>query len=391
MKQPSTRIKNLPTNFFAELETKIGFLQAQSDDVIRLDIGSPDLPPPPEVIETLSSSASQPNHHGYQPHNGTVKLRLAWAKMYQDKFGVSLDENRQILPLIGSKEGIFNLTMAWADPGDIVLVPNPGYMTYTRGALFAGAEPYYLPLLPQNDFLPDLTSIPETVLRQAKMLWLNYPNNPTTAVASLEFFEHAVEFCRRHQLILCHDASYCRVCFDGYQAPSVLQVEGALECAVEFNSLSKSHNMAGWRTGVIVGNAEVIQPLTRLKTNLDSGHFRPILDGATQALHTPEPWISARNELYRQRREVVTQTLRNLGLFVWNSPATIYVWSSVPKGWGSLEFVTDVLEKAHVSLTPGTLFGQAGEGYFRIALTSSNEHIKEAMTRLCKWWEKKQC
>jgi|YNPNPStandDraft_1061719.scaffolds.fasta_scaffold02150_14 LL-diaminopimelate aminotransferase len=388
MKQPSTRIERLPTNFFAELETRIAAIQAQSSDVIRLDIGSPDLPPPPEVIDILCSSARHPNHHGYQPHNGTIELRQAWAKMYREHFGVSLDEDKDILPLIGSKEGIFNLTMTWANSGDIVLVPDPGYMTYTRGALFAGAQPYYLPLLPQNHYLPDLSAIPETVTRRAKILWLNYPNNPTTATAPLEFLKQAVEFCLHHQLILCHDASYSRVCFDGYQAPSILQVEGALECAVEFNSLSKSHNMAGWRTGVIAGNSDIIKPLAKLKTNLDSGHFRPILDGATKALSISEAWISARNNIYYQRRVVVQRALEALNLSVWNSPATIYAWCSVPAGWTSLSFVEDVLEKAHVSLTPGTLFGQFGEGHFRISLTSPIEKLIEAMNRLRKWKEK---
>ncbi len=388
MKQPSQRIKNLPTNFFAELDIKIATLQEQDGDVIRLDIGSPDMPPPAEVIQTLYSSVQNPDHHGYQPHNGTIEFRHAWAQMYQNKFGVTLDENKQILPLLGSKEGIFNLAMAWANPGDAVLIPDPGYMTYTRGALFADAKPFYLPLLPQNNFLPDLVSIPEEVLKQAKILWLNYPNNPTTAIAPLSFFNQAIEFCLRHQLILCHDASYCQVCFDGYSPPSILQVEGAMECAVEFNSLSKSHNMAGWRVGVIVGNAEIIQPLTKLKTNLDSGHFRPILDAATQALYTPESWIHNRNEQYHERRKVVTQALEAMGLSVWSSPATIYVWSSLPRGWNSFAFVTDVLEKVHLSLTPGTLFGQCGEGYFRIALTTSIEQLKEAMNRLHEWMKK---
>ncbi|MEJ5201436.1 MAG: aminotransferase class I/II-fold pyridoxal phosphate-dependent enzyme [Anaerolineales bacterium] len=388
MKRQSTRIDRLPTNFFAELETKIAAIQAQSGDVIRLDIGSPDLPPPPEAINVLCSSARRPNHHGYQPHNGTAKLRQAWAEMYRDRFGVWLDENKNILPLIGSKEGIFNLTMAWANPGDTVLVPDPGYMTYARGALFAGAKPYYFALHPQNAFLPDLTSIPQEVLKRAKMLWLNYPNNPTTAIAALDFFKQAVQFCLDYQLILCHDASYSQVCFEGYQAPSILQIEGAIECTVEFNSLSKSHNMAGWRTGVIVGNTEIIKPLIKLKTNLDSGHFRPILDGAAQALSTPESWLKARNEIYNQRRSVVLKALKALDLSAWSSPATIYVWCSVPAGWTSLKFVEDVLEKVRVSLTPGTLFGQFGEGYFRIALTSPIEKLSEAMDRLSKWKEK---
>lgn len=382
MGQPAQRLQNLPANFFAVLEQRIQALQAAGKDVIRLDMGSPDLPPAPFIIEALTRSAAQPDHHGYQPHLGSRLLRQAWAEMYQRLYGVALDPDREIIPLMGSKEGIFNLLMAWINPGDVVLIPDPGYMTYTRGTLFAGGEPYFLPLRPETNYLPDLESIPQSVLQRARLLWLNYPNNPTGAVADLAFFERALHFARRHDLLLCHDAAYAQVCFDGYRAPSILEMPGASQVAVEFNSLSKSHNMPGWRVGVAVGNPQALQALFRLKTNLDSGHFRPILDASIAAMQGDQSWLIERNEIYRQRRDRVLQALAEIGLSVAPPKAAIYVWSSIPPGWTSLDYVLAMLDHVQVSLTPGVVFGSAGEGYIRIALTTPMPRLEEALQRI---------
>jgi LL-diaminopimelate aminotransferase len=391
MQLPAQRLRNLPENFFARLEDRISALQRLGSDVIRLDIGSPDLPPPPAVIEALSQSAARADSHGYQPHLGPAELRQAWAGMYQRVFGVSLDANSQVLPLLGSKEGIFNLLMAWINPGDVVLVPDPGYMTYTRGTLFAGGQPFYLPLDVDSGFLPDYTSlereIPGDVLQRARLLWLNYPNNPTGAVASLDFFKAAVAFARGHNLLLCHDAAYTQVCFDGYRAPSLLEVPGAVDVAVEFNSLSKSHNMPGWRLGVAVGNTQVLKALFRIKTNVDSGHFLPVLEAAVAAMCGDQAWLLERNQIYQERRDVVVDALRRLGLAVFEPQAAIYVWSATPAGWSAMDFAASVLEQVHVSLTPGTVFGAAGEGFVRLAITTPTPKLIEAMQRLTTWRE----
>ncbi len=375
-------MQQLPSNFFANIEAHIAAMQAEGCDILRLDIGSPDLPPHPSVIEALAETARQPGSHGYQPHTGQPGLRQAWAEMYRRQYAVELDPQGEIVPLLGSKEGIFHLIQACIDPGDVVLGPDPAYMTYERGTLFAGGQFYPLPLLPQNGFLPDLDSVPVEVLKRAKMLWLNYPNNPTAAVATSEFFARAVEFARRHDLLLCHDAAYTQVVFDGYHAPSLLEIPGAKEVAVEINSLSKSHNMAGWRVGAAAGSRQALAALFRLKTNVDSSHFLPVLQGALAAMQVEQSWIDARNEVYRQRRDIIVSALHEIGLPVASPKASIYVWSPVPAGWSSLDFTNALLEQAHVSLTPGTVFGPAGEGFARIAFTAPNEKIEEAMRRL---------
>jgi len=264
--------------------------------------------------------------------------------MYQTAYGVDLDAESEVLPLLGSKEGIFHLAMATINPGDIALVPDPGYISYTRGALFAGGQPVYFPLLPERDYLPDFDAIPSDVASKAKILWLNYPNNPTAAVATLEAFSQAVDFAHQYGLLLCHDAAYTQVTFDGFHAPSLLEVPGAKDVAVEFNTLSKSHNMAGWRVGAALGNPQVLRSLYILKTNQDSGHFLPVLEAATEAMCGDQTWLRERNEVYRQRRDVAVRGLRALGLDVKEPLASIYVWSPVPAGWDSGNFASAALE-----------------------------------------------
>jgi LL-diaminopimelate aminotransferase len=369
-------------HFFAGLNARLAALQAEGVDVIRLDEGSPDLPPAPHIIEALKLAASRPDSHSYQPHRGFAGLRQAWAELYQGTYGVPIDPEREVLPLLGSKEGIFHLPLAIIDPGSVVLVPDPGYITYTRGARLAGGEVFTLPLRPENGFLPDLQAIPAEVAVRAKLLWLNYPNNPTAAVASREFFAQAVAFASQHNLLLCHDAAYTQVTFDGYRAPSLLEVPGAKEVCVEFNTLSKSHNMAGWRVAALIGNAQVVKTLYRLKTNVDSGHFRPVLEAAVAAMTGDQTWLQRRNDTYRQRRDVVMNTLRRLGYQANTPRASLYVWFSVPSGHTSAEFVTGLLEQAYISLAPGSIFGSSGEGYVRLSLTAPLERVEEAMQRL---------
>ena len=376
------RVANLPPYIFAGLEKRITQMISEGHDVIRLDIGSPDQPPSPQIIESLYQSAKDPTHHGYAGFFGTPQLRKAIADHTMRRFGVELDPKTQVLPLIGSKEGIFNLAWAYVDPGDVVLIPDPGYPTYTSGARLAGGEIYYVPLEEKRGWLPDLDAIPAEQLGRAKILWMNYPNNPTTATASLEFFERALAFARKNDVLLIHDNPYAEVCFDGYVAPSLLQVPGAKQYAVEFNSLSKSHNMGGWRVGMATGNPEAIGALSRLKTNIDSGIFRAVQDAATEALNGDQEWLSERNEVYATRRDIVLKALPEAGMSADKPKSTIYVWARIPAGFTSADFANQLLDKADVSITPGTAFGQHGEGYVRISLGQKTERIKEAMKRV---------
>ena len=382
---PATRMKLISTHFFASLAVKISEMTIAGKDVIRLDEGSPDMPPPTQVIQALASSAAKPNNHGYQSHRGTKELREAWASFYYKNFGVRLDPDKEVLPLIGSKEGIFHLAQAFIENNDIVLAPDPGYITYWRGTVFAGGKIVAMPLLPENNYLPEFDRFPVEIIQKAKVIWLNYPNNPTTGVATLDFFSHVVQFCRKHNLLLCHDAAYSQITFDDYHSPSVLQVSGAKEVAIEFNTLSKSHNMAGWRSAVGVGNADVLNLLFQLKTNTDSGHFLPILEASVKALNIDQSWVKERNGVYQARRNIVIQGLYEIGLSASIPKASIYVWSPVPDRWSSLEFATQALDKSGVSMTPGTVFGELGEGFVRISLTAPTERVAEAMERLKDW------
>jgi LL-diaminopimelate aminotransferase len=381
------RMRHLAPHFFAARGARIAELRAAGADLIRLDEGSPDLPPPPAVIEALGRTAAQPDRHGYQSHRGPAALREAWAETYRRIWGVDLDPLAEILPLLGSKEGIFHLSLAYIGPGDIALVPDPGYATYERGPLFAGGEIYRMPLLAENGYLPDLDAIPPEVLRRARLLWLNYPNNPTAAVAPLAFFERAVDLAKRHGLLVCHDAAYSRVVFAGEAAPSILRVPGALDVAVEFNTLSKSHNMAGWRSAALLGNPQAVQALYTLKTNADSSHFLPVFEASIEALRTGQGWLDARNQEYRRRRDALLAGLRALGMDVPAPAAAMYVWAGVPSGWRSLDFAEGALEAAQVSFSPGEVFGPAGDGYLRFALTAPVECIEQAVGRLREWME----
>jgi LL-diaminopimelate aminotransferase len=377
------RLSHLPPYPFARWATHVEDARRQGADIIRLDVGNPDMPPPDEIVEELCRSARQPDHHGYPGYRGLPALREAITAYYGRRFGVRLDPDTQVVPLIGSKEGIVNMALACLDPGDLVLVPDPGYAPYTRGTALAGAKAHTFPLLAERGFLPDLDAIPAHVADQAVAMWLNYPNNPTGATADLDFFARAVEFARCHDLLLCHDAPYCDVTYDGYVAPSMLQVNGAFEMTVEFNSLSKTYNMAGWRIGMAVGNADALAPLARVKSNVDSGMFRPLQEAAVRALSIAPERLATRNEIYRERLEIISVGLDAAGIEASRPRAALYAWAQVPPIWASAEqFARALLEQTGVSVAPGSFFGPAGEGYVRISATAPTARIREAMGRL---------
>jgi LL-diaminopimelate aminotransferase len=351
-------------------------------DVIRLDIGNPDMPPPDGIIDALYRSARDPTHHGYPGFRGIPAFREAVAEYYERRFGVGLDPDAQVVPLIGSKEGIINAALACLDPGDLALVPDPGYAPYALGAALAGADVYAFRLPVERGFLPDLDAMPPDVAQQASLMWLNYPNNPTGATAELEFLAGAVSFARDHDLLLCHDAPYCDVTYDGYRAPSVLEVDGALDVAVEFNSLSKMANMAGWRVGMAVGNAQAVGALAQVKSNIDSGIFRPLQEAAVEALSLEPAWIAERNAVYARRMEIVLVGVWTAGMRAARPRATLYVWAPVPSGWTSESFGLALLGDAGVAVAPGSFFGPGGEGFVRISVTAPTERLQEAMDRL---------
>jgi LL-diaminopimelate aminotransferase len=311
-----------------------------------------------------------------------MELREAISAYYQRRFGVLLDPKSEVVPLIGSKEGIVNIALACLDPGDLVLVPDPGYAPYTLGAMLAGADVWSYPLVPERGFLPDLEGIPDGVADRAVVLWLNYPNNPTGATADLGFFSEAVSFARRHALLLCHDTPYCDVTYGNYHAPSLLQVDGAIEVAIEFNSLSKTFNMAGWRVGMAVGNAQALAWLAQVKSNVDSGIFRPLQEAAIEALSVEQEWLCERNQIYQDRLEETVRGLNAVGIAALHPRATFYLWVRVPEGWSSEEFALALLEQTGVAVAPGSFFGAAGEGYVRFCAAAPAPRIREAVERL---------
>ncbi len=387
--QPAERVSQIKPYFFASLEKTIAALRQDGLDVIRLDMGSPDLPPQDFIIESLVTAARRPDAHGYGPSGGSAALRAAIAAYYLDRFDLPLDPQQEILGLIGSKEGIFNLSQVLVNPGDLVLLPDPCYPVYPVGALIAQAQTYAMPLLAENDFLPDLEAIPEAVAGRAKLMWLNYPNNPTGAIAPFAFFEQVIAFARKYKIVVAHDAPYVDVCFDHYRAPSILQVPGAKEVAIEFNSLSKTYNMAGWRVGMAVGNPELIRLLSIYKSQLDSSMFKPIMNAAEAALLGDQDWIVSRNQVYQQRRDVIVSTLLELGFKLQVPKASLYVWAQLPEGWeDSIAFCDRMLRETGVSITPGVVYGPSGAGYVRISLVTPVECLTEAMDRMSAWMKK---
>lgn len=387
--QPAKRIASFKPYFFTRLGTKLAELKSKKVDVIRLDMGSPDLPPADFIVDALESSARRSDRHGYSVTGGIPGLRQAFAVYYGKRFGVELDPEKEILGLIGSKEGIFNLHQVMVNDGDVVLIPDPGYPVYRSGAEIAGGTVYPMPLLEENGFLPDLKQIPEHILRKTKILWINYPNNPTGAVAPLEFFREVVDFAHEHQILIAHDAPYTEISYDGYQPASILQVPNAKEVAIEFNSLSKTYNMGGWRVGVAAGNEQVLGYLSTYKSQADTSHFIPVQEAAIAALTGDQGWIEKRNVIYKERRDLVVSALRKAGLRVNLPNAAIYVWVKIPEGILSEDFCAQLLEETGVSTTPGSVYGDHGEGYLRISLVTPTERIQEAMERVVEWMHRK--
>lgn len=388
--KPAQRIAQVKPYFFADLDKTIASLKKSGMDVIRLDIGSPDLPPADFIITALNEAAKLPDMHGYGQSGGSASLRKAFSLYYKNRFNLDLDPDKEILGLIGSKEGLFNLSQVLLDPGDLALIPDPYYPVYDVGARIAMGETYPMPLLAENGFLPDFEKIPEEIADRAKLMWLNYPNNPTGAIAPYSFFEEVVAFAHEHNIVIAHDAPYVDVCFDNYNPPSFLEVPGAIEVGVEFNSLSKTYNMAGWRVGVAAGNPEIIRLLRTYKSQLDSSHFKPIMVAAEAALLGDQSWLRERNLVYQHRRDIIVETLLKLGFCLEIPKASIYVWAHIPDKWqDSIEFCRLLLDEAGVSITPGVVYGNSGEGFIRISLVTPEERLSEAMVRLDNWMKEK--
>lgn len=381
--QFAKRLAKIPPYLFAELNRKHHELVAQGVDIINLAVGDPDKPTPTHILQVMHEAIDDPSTHNYPPYQGTPEFRAAAAEWMERRFGVTgLDSDTEVVCSIGSKEAIHNTFLAFVEAGDYTLIPDPGYPVYRTGTLFAGGEPFTMPLKAENNFLPDLNTIPEAVARQAKLLWINYPNNPTGALATLDFFEELVAFCQQYDILLCHDHAYSEMAYDGYQPPSVLQVPGAKDVAIEFHSLSKSYNMTGWRVGFVVGNAIGIQGLIQVKSNVDSGIFKAIQKAAIAAYSTNEAELATVVAIYQRRRDIIVQGLQSLGWPIEPPKATLYVWVPVPPGYAAREFVNLLLDKCGILVVPGNGYGAAGEGFFRIALTISDERMSEAIQRL---------
>ncbi|HHP7232958.1 MAG TPA: aspartate aminotransferase [Xenococcaceae cyanobacterium] len=375
------RLSALPPYVFARLDELKARAREQGLDLIDLGMGNPDGAAPQPIIEAATAALSNPKNHGYPPFEGTASFRTAITSWYKRCYGVELDPDSEALPLIGSKEGLGHLALAYVNPGDIVLVPSPSYPAHFRGPLIAGGVIYNINLTAAQDWLIDLSSIPEAVAQKAKILYFNYPNNPTTATAPREFFEAVVAFARRYEIILVHDLCYAELAFDGYQPTSLLEIPGAKEIGVEFHTLSKTYNMAGWRVGFVVGNSDIIQGLRTLKTNLDYGIFAAIQKAAETALQLPDKYIKEVQDRYRIRRDFLIQGLAKLGWKIPPSQATMYLWVKTPVGQGSTEFALDVLQNTGVVVTPGNAFGEAGEGYVRVSLIADRDRLAEALRR----------
>ncbi len=376
------RLKRLPPYLFAEIDRKKREVRARGVDVIDLGIGDPDLPTPSHIIRALQRAAEDPETHRYPSYEGMLAFRQAVADWYAKRFNVRLDPEQEVLTLIGSKEGTAHMPLAFVNPGDVVLVPDPGYPVYAAGTWFAEGEVHWMPLRRENGFLPDLAAIPADTARRAKLMYLNYPNNPTAAVATRDFFARVVTFARNHGILVCHDLMYSELKFDGYEPPSILEIEGAREVAVEFHSLSKTYSMTGWRLGFCVGNASAVAGLGKIKTNVDSGVFQAVQYAGIAALTGSQEAVEQYRRTYQKRRDIVVGGLKALGWDVDIPKGTFFVWAPVPGRLDSRRFATRLLEEVGVVVTPGVGFGPSGEGFYRIALTVAETRLAEAMERL---------
>jgi LL-diaminopimelate aminotransferase len=379
------RIENLKPYLFVEINKKIAEKKAKGEEIVSFAIGDPDIPTPSHIIKALCQAAQDPVNHRYPESAGLPELRRAIAEWYLKRFNVNLDPDTEVLPLIGSKEGIGHIAFCLIDPGDIAMVPDPGYPVYAIGTQLAGGRPYYLNLKESSGFLPDLKGIRDDILQKTKVLWINYPNNPTGAVADLDFFNRVVEFAGKHDIVVCHDGPYSEVAFDGYQPVSLMQAEGAKDIGVEFHSFSKSYNMTGWRIGMVVGNAGVVGALRTLKSNLDSGIPQSIQYMAIEALKGPQDCIPEHNAFYQRRRDLICEVLNKIGVQVTPPKGSLYIWARVPDGYNSVDFTSDLLDQVGVAVTPGVGYGRSGEGYVRLSLTIPDASLVKGLSRLAGW------
>jgi len=377
----ASRIKHLPPYLFASIDRMKQEAVKKGMDIIDLSIGDPDIPTPDPIVRAMKKAVENPVHHRYPSYEGMLSYREAVAHWYKKRFNAKLDPRTEVLSLIGSKEGIGHIPLAFINPGDVVLVPSPGYPVYPIGTLFAGGESFMMPLREENNFLPDLNRIPKGILKKAKLMFINYPNNPTSAVAPRGFFEEVIKFASKNNIIVCHDASYTEIYYDK-KPLSFMQFDGAKEVGIEFHSLSKTYNMTGWRIGFAVGNSHVLAGLGKVKTNLDSGVFQAIQEAAIAGLGLDQKMLLSIRNTYRQRRDILYKGLNTLGMHLVKPDATFYLWVKVPPRFNSMGFVTHLLDQAGVLSTPGNGFGDAGEGYVRFALTAPDKRIQEAVERI---------
>jgi LL-diaminopimelate aminotransferase len=380
--EEALRMQAIPPYLFARIDEKIATAKANGVDVISLGIGDPDLPTPDNIINRLISAAHNSENHRYPSYVGMLEFREAVAKWYKHRANIDLDPRTEVLTLIGSKEGIANISYCYLNPGDYSLVPDPGYPVYGIGALLAGGIPYAMPLKEENGFLPDFEAIPAEIAQKAKLMFLNYPNNPTGAVADESFYLKAINFAKKYDIIICHDGPYSEIAYNGYKPLSFLEIPGAKDVGIEFHSMSKTYNMTGWRIGWAAGNVEVIKVLGRLKSNVDSGVFQAVQEAAIEGLLGNQDAVKGVNKVYQERQDIVIEGLSDMGWKLERPKAAIYIWPKVPKGYTSASFCEFVLEKAGVVITPGNGYGECGEGYFRISLTISTERLKEAIKRM---------
>ena len=381
----SERLGKLSPYPFVEISRIIAEKRAAGADVVTFGIGDPDIPTPQPIINRLLQASEVPANHRYPETDGLPECRRAMAQWYETRFGVKLDSDKEVLPLIGAKEGIGHAAFCFLDPGELALIPDPAYPVYGVGTMFAGAESYTMPLHHHNGWLPDLEAIPSDVADRAKAMWLNYPNNPTSAVASDEDLASAVAYCRDHDIALLHDAAYSEVGYDGYQAASMMQIDGGKDAGLEFHSLSKTYNMTGWRIGMAVGNSDMIRALFQIKANLDSGIPQAVQEMAMEALTGPQDCVAENVAIYKRRRDRVIQALTSMGLEVDVPQASLYIWAPVPEGYQSAEFAARLLEETDIVVTPGSSYGRYGEGYIRLSLTTPDEQVEKGCQRLENW------
>lgn len=380
--EQADRLKKLPPYLFKEIDRKKAEVMSRGVDIIDLGVGDPDLPTPPHIIEALKRAADEPANHRYPTYSGMNDFKEVVAQWYGKRFNVKLDSKKEVVTLIGSKEGLAHFPLAFVNPGDTALIPTPAYPVYHIATLFAGGESFFMPLLSENNFLPDLDAIPGETASRARIMFINYPNNPTSAVADLGFFDRVIEFARENEILVCHDAAYTEMSFDGFRAPSFLEADGAKGVGVEFHSLSKTYNMTGWRIGFAVGNRKAIEGLGAIKSNIDSGVFQAVQLAGIEALMGDQSCVREMIQVYSNRRNLMVKGLRDAGYEVESPKATFYLWVRVPEGLTSTEVATRLLENAGVVVTPGNGFGEPGEGYFRIALTQKRERLAEAVERI---------